>query len=269
MLDVTGSMNDSSGSGSSKLTAAKAAAKDLVDALMPDGYSGGQTTRVALVPFSQYVNVGSSLYTAVTGAAPSGSNSTCVTERTGFDKYTDVAPASGSWIGKYTVNSNKGTLSCAPTAKLMPLTNNKPGLKSAIDGLNAAGWTAGHLGTAWAWYTLSEKWAGIWPAASRPGTPSSQLKKVAVLMTDGDYNTYYRNNTESRVQALALCTAMKAAGITVYTVAFGADISAASKADLEVCASSQQHFHEALDGTALQSVFQTIAISLTQLRLTQ
>lgn len=269
MIDVTGSMNDPSGSGNSKIADARLAAKDLVNTLMPDGYTGSQTTRIALVPFSQYVNVGSTYYTAVTGAAPSGSGSTCVTERTGAQKYTDAVPASGQWIGKYTVNSNKGSLSCAPTAKLMPLSADKNGLKSAIDNLNAAGWTAGHLGTAWAWYTLSEKWASIWPAASRPGMPGQRLRKVAVLMTDGDYNTYYRNNTESRLQALSLCEGMKSAGITVYTVAFGADISSASKADLTACASSEQHFHDAQDGDALREVFQTIAISLSQLRLTQ
>ena len=88
-------------------------------------------------------------------------------------------------------------------------------------------------------------------------------------MTDGDYNTYYRNSTESRLQALALCDGMKAAGITVYTVAFGVDITSASKGDLQACASSDQHFHEALDGDALRIAFQTIAISLSQLRLTQ
>ena len=175
-----------------------------------------------------------------------------------------VGPPSVSAIARL-----KGTLSCAPTAKMMPLTNNKAGLKTAIDGLAANGWTAGHLGTAWAWYTLSEKWASIWPTANRPGQPSEHLKKVAVLMTDGDYNTYYRNNTESRVQALALCQGMKAAGITVYTVAFGIDITAASKADLQACASSEQHFHDAQDGDALRQAFQTIAISLSQLRLTQ
>ena len=62
---------------------------------------------------------------------------------------------------------------------------------------------------------------------------------------------------------------MKAAGITVYTIAFGTDITPASKNDLEACASSQQHFHDAQDGDALKQAFQTIAISLSQLRLTQ
>lgn len=269
MIDVTGSMMDYTATGNTKLADAKLAAKDLIDALMPDGYAGGQSTRIALVPFSQYVNVGSTYYTAVTNSAPAGSGSTCVTERTGTEKYTDHAPGSGAWIGKYTVNSNKGTLSCAPTAKIKPLTTDKAGLKSSIDALTASGWTAGHLGTAWAWYVLSDKWANIWPAANRPAAPSDQLQKVAVLMTDGDYNTYYRNNTESRLQAQALCTNMKAAGITVYTIAFGADISAQSKSDLEDCASSSQHFHDAADGGALRTAFRTIAISLSQLRLTQ
>jgi Flp pilus assembly protein TadG len=269
MIDVTGSMADTTASGNSKLADAKLAAKDLINTLMPDGYAGGTSTRVALVPFSQYVNVGSTYYKAVTNYDPPGSASTCVTERTGADKYTDDAPVSGSWIGRFTVNSNKGTLSCAPTAKLKPLTTDKAGLNTAIDALTASGWTAGHLGTAWAWYVLSDKWANVWPVASRPGAPSAQLQKVAVLMTDGDYNTYYRNNTASRLQAQALCAGMKEAGITVYTVAFGSDLSAQTKADMEACASSAQHYHDAADGVALRAAFRTIAISLSQLRLTQ
>lgn len=269
MIDVTGSMADPTATGNSKLKDAKLAAKDLIDTLMPDGYVSSNTTRIALVPFSQYVNVGSTYYKAVTDADPSGSGSTCVTERRGTEKYTDAAPAPGSWIGRYTVNSNKGTLSCAPVAKLKPLTTDKASLKTAIDGLTASGWTAGHLGTAWAWYVLSEKWANIWPEASRPAAPSSQLQKVAVLMTDGDYNTYFRNNTESRLQAKSLCEGMKAAGITVYTIAFGTDIAEATKADLEACATSAKHFHDAGDGGALRTAFRTIAISLSQLRLTQ
>ena len=72
------------------------------------------------------------------------------------------------------------------------------------------------------------------------------LKKVAVLMTDGEYNQQYCNSTTpntagamipdydtgtsganckspngtSTQQARSMCVAMKAAGITVYTVGF-------------------------------------------------
>ena len=151
MIDVTGSMSDTTASGNSKLADAKLAAKDLIDTLMPDGLSAPTTTRIALVPFSQYVNVGTTFYKPVTNVNTAGSGSTCVTERTGADKYTDVAPASGSWIGAYTVNSNKGTLSCAPTAKIKPLTTAKADLKSSIDALTASGWTDWYLGPARAW----------------------------------------------------------------------------------------------------------------------
>ena len=60
--------------------------------------------------------------------------------------------------------------------------------------------------------------------------------KIAILMTDGEYNTQYdvngintdrtpgagaAANGTSATQAKALCTGMKAKGIEVYTVGFG------------------------------------------------
>ena len=52
------------------------------------------------------------------------------------------------------------------------------------------GTTAGQLGTAFAWYMLSPNWADIWPADSKPAAyGTAKLRKIAVLMTDGAYNT--------------------------------------------------------------------------------
>ena len=267
VLDVTGSMNDPTASGNSKIHDAKLAAKDLVDIVMPTGYTGSQSTRVALVPFSQYVNAGP-FYTDVTGQAPAGGN-TCVTEREGADAFTDKKPGSNRWIGIFTSSSNHGgSLDCAPASQITPLSNDKDALKAAIDGYSANGWTAGHLGTAWGWYMLSHDWQDVWPAASKPKPADSNVRKIVVIMTDGDYNTNYRNGMESQSQAALLCTAMKA-DVTVYTVGFGIDMSQAAKDALKACATSEQHYFSAADGDQLREHFRTIAISLTQLRLTQ
>jgi Flp pilus assembly protein TadG len=268
MLDVTGSMAESDGSGSTKIESAKLAAKDLVKILLPDGYQNDNPTRVALVPFSQYVNVGSTVYKKVTGLNASGSK-TCVTERTGVQAYTDAEPVSGARIGVFTSSSNHGSLSCAPTAKLIPLTKDRQTLESAIDGFSANGWTAGHLGTAWAWYALSHNWDNIWPSESAPAAAGPNVRKVAVLMTDGDYNTYYRNATESQDQATNLCSGMKAADITVYTIGFGTGMSQSTKDFLKSCASSAETYFDAVDGNTLKQVFRTIAYNLSNLRLTQ
>ena len=74
----------------------------------------------------------------------------------------------------------------------MPLTNDKTALLNKIKNLTAAGSTAGHLGTAWAWYTLSPNWNTLWPAANRAAAHGTAgLKKYAILMTDGEYNIEY------------------------------------------------------------------------------
>lgn len=270
MLDITGSMSDPAGGGLSKIEAAKIAAKDLVNIVIPSNYSGTQSSRIALVPFSQYVNVGTTYYQAVTNNTYSGSN-TCVTERTGNDKYTDAAPGTNKWIGKYTSSSNQGTLSCAPSQKIIPLTSNKDGvLIPAIDSFSANGMTAGHLGTAWAWYMISPNWQNVWPNGSKPENYGPNVIKVAVLMTDGDYNTYYRNSTSAQNQAAQLCSGMKQGNnIIVFTVGFGTGMSQSSKDFLKACATDADHYFDAADADALRAAFRSIAFTITQLRLTK
>ena len=113
-----------------------------------------------------------------------------------------------------------------------------------IDKLSVAGGTAGHLGTAWAWYTLAPNWESLWSSASQPKAyGTADLRKIAILMTDGEYNTEYDTNGvktglpdagtqvngNSATQAKALCTAMKAKGITSTRWASSVGIRASAK----------------------------------------
>ncbi len=103
------------------------------------------------------------------------------------------------------------------------MTNDKADLNSKIDSFVADGWTAGAVGTAFAWYMLSPDWAEIWPDDSTPASYSDpKTKKYAILMTDGEYNTWYNGNSngDASQQAVTLCANMKAKGIKVYTVGF-------------------------------------------------
>ena len=102
-----------------------------------------------------------------------------------------------------------------------------PLLHSRIDDLTAYGSTAGALGTAWSWYSLSPKWSSIFPASSVPGSyqdvttlqgnGAPVLRKVAVMMSDGVYNTWrgWKGQSQQAVSNYAkqLCTNMKAKGI--------------------------------------------------------
>jgi hypothetical protein len=348
MLDVTGSMCDPC----TKIDAAKSAAKDLIDIVVWDDQSQ-YTSRVALAPFAEAVNVGTDLAPLVRGTVTnnsqgspqvlncasmsntstqptnkwiryprttsgtcrdSGNNATptntwqisskCVTERIGAEAYTD-APPSTAFVGKGYFGTNTDT-SCgvanhtdAEVNAIFPLSSDKTELKQRIDKLETAGSTAGHLGTAWAWYLLSPNWNYLFPSASAAGSYSDlstlnsqglpKLRKIAVLMTDGDYNINYckgveaknsdqspdincnSENAKSQSQATSLCTALKAAQagggkIEVYTVGF--QVSSAAKTFLTNCATDSSHYYDATTEDALKAAFRDIALKISTLRLT-
>ena len=304
MLDVTGSM------AGSKITDLKAAAKDLID-IVVWADQAEFTSRVALAPFSAAVNAGSVLgplvaynpSSSLTFRQRSGGNSTryrtntyCLGERTGSNAFTDVAPTGSNRIPRV-YQTSSGT-ACVPGSPIVPLTSDKDSLKTVINGFNASGNTAGHLGTAWAWYLLSPNWADVYPAASKPKSYSMLtqtgekgqplLKKVAVLMTDGEYNQQYCNSTtpntagamipdydtgssgancsspngNSTTQSRLMCTAMKAAGITVYTVGFGLGQTGSAVDTLRGCASEPHMFYNTTTGDELRNAFRHIATSI-------
>jgi Flp pilus assembly protein TadG len=320
MLDITGSM------AGSKIDDLKSAAKDLIDIVIWADQSEF-TSRVALAPFSTAVNAGDVLGPQVSYNPNSsrsfrlrnGDNSTryrtgtyCLSERIGDEKFSDAAPTGSNAIPRaYQTNNNS---SCAPQAPIMPLTSDKDKLKDLIDAkakdkngntipFKAEGMTAGHLGTAWAWYLLSPNWANVLPEGSKPkpyamlqqygekGQPL--LTKVAVLMTDGEYNQQYCNSTTnntagatipdydtgnsgancrspngtSTYQARELCKKMNDAGITVYTVGFdlpepkgGKD--ADSVVTLRGCASQPHMFYNTKTGDELRNAFRHIATAI-------
>lgn len=296
MLDVTGSMCQPC----SKLDDLKDASKDLINILVQDSQTE-HTSRVALVPFSIAVNAGD-YFEQVTGEPrttpdhfeypatcytdgvlkPSCEGrsryrvrghdySSCVVERAGTEKFTDAAPGSGvaTDLSSFDAVTGEPSSTCKPAVSIMPLSSDKRSLTDAIDSLRASGGTAGHLGTAWAWYMLSPGWNDIWPAASKAAEyRDSDTTKIAILMTDGDYNTAYQAaNGSSNTQARAICKNMKDDGITVYTVGFM--VSDAAKSFLEGCATSPSHFYNATDGDKLKLAFRSIAFKVAQLRLSK
>lgn len=292
MLDVTGSMSGS------KITTLIDAAKDLVDTVVWTDQSK-YTSRVALAPFAPAVNVGEAYYELLTNESLSYSEQVCqgkkkkkncststnyyapcVVERMGTHAYTDATPGSGSWLVSWVTATGDDEDTCTPDAPIVPLTSNKTTLKNAIDKFTAGGATAGQLGTAFAWYLISPKWASIWGTASAPGSyedlttlnsnGAPKLQKFVVLMTDGEYNTIQGSNgstSTANSRAATLCTNMKAAGIVVYSVGFQLD-SDTSKNMLKNCASSADKYYDASSNDLLISAFRDIALKISTLRLT-
>ncbi len=171
---------------------------------------------------------------------------------------------------------------------VMPLTADKTELKARIAGLEAYGATAGALGTAWSWYTISPRWSSVFTGTSRPGDYSElsriqgngrpALRKVAILMTDGVYNTWrgWKEQNQQSVSDYAkqICTNMKAAGIEIFTVGLAldelpADERAIAEATLRDCGTDISHFFSTLNVTELQTAFQQIGYQLSAIRLTR
>ena len=261
MLDVTGSMRGS------KIDDLKEAATQLVDILIQDE-SQLQKTRIALAPYAASVNTGSYANEVSGGTSRDG----CVYERDNRYAFSEVAPGRNSFFNtmRNPRRPSNRQYGC-PQAEILPLTDDKRQIKRNINNFRVGGYTAGHLGTAWAWYLISPEWANIWPSSSRPVEYSDKKTiKVAILMTDGEFNTSYLNgraNRTSSTQAQRLCENMKAEGIQLYSVAFQAPSSA--QRTLKACASSTGHYFNATNGDELIRTFKDIAVRLSKLRISE
>jgi Flp pilus assembly protein TadG len=215
---------------------------------------------------------------------PNGQLISCVTERQGTQSASDLVPANGQYVGAYNAGSTtkqnyssdgKCWVAGRELPKVIPLTNTKQTLTDFFTNATVGGATPGHIGTAWAWYMVSPEWSTIFPAASAPATyADNQTIKAVVLMTDGEYNVHYAS-AAAKDQALALCTAMKAKGVRVYTIGFGFGTTAAqdttaesnARTMLTSCSSGTNTYFFPYDSATLKETFKSIGNSLNALAL--
>jgi Flp pilus assembly protein TadG len=286
VLDVTGSMEGD------KLSSLKNAANRFIDEVVWNGQTS-QYSKVALVPFSEGVNLNNRVVEArgpLIGAScavpgcttyelSSGTyNATsCVTERTGTEKYTDAA-ISANPVG---VLYLQDATDCDKIQPVVPLTNDRTLLHKTIDALKTYGNTAGQVGLAWGWYTISPT-SGFWSGTNAPApypNAGGGLKKIAVFMTDGEFNVAYCYGVESKnscpatngdptEQALHLCDAMKAKGITIYTIGFQLEVA---KADdfMKACATDSTTYFDADNEAELGVAFAEVSKSVLELRVSK
>ncbi len=214
--------------------------------------------------------------------------STCVSDRP-TSSSTDTAPSIVR-LG-YNYPSSNGCID----ETILPLTSDKSTLHALANALSAQGSTAGHLGLAWGWYMISPNFAYLWPAAGQPRAyGANNLIKAVVFMTDGQFNTPYCSgviaadaasgsgsagdhigctspNGSSRQQAEALCDAIKAPAnhTLLYTIGFDLGGDADSLNFLRDCATEEKYFFQADNGADLTAAFQSIASSLSELRISR
>jgi hypothetical protein len=250
-----------------------AGAEDLINIVVWENQSRA-TAKVAIAPFSNVVGLDSQLFNAATGRSSGGPSVRCVVERTGSEMTTETAPRAGAYL-RALEDAVPGR-ACPENGEVVPLTADKSRLTAMVRRLGAAGSTAGHLGSAWAWYLLSPLWSGALHGESQPGSYADltnitaggfpRLRKIAVLMTDGEYNTQY-SATSSTNQAREVCRNMKATGIEVFTVGFDVGSAGTAVDTLRQCATSPSHFYNTTTGSELRRAFRDIALQASPLRL--
>ena len=290
MLDVTGSM------GGQKIADLKLAAQDAVNILLPKGKT--PRVRIGLVPYASSINAGKTFANKVTGGnlptvASAGlftinnnvPTNDCVTGRGGAEAFTDASYKTAPLGSDHrTVEGDRAYKRC-PKASVQPLTDDRDTLIKQIKKYRAEGFTAGHLGVAWSYYLLSENWRPLYKTVNKPAKYSDDVQKIAILMTDGEFNTAYEgiggrpfggNVNQSNDRAKALCENMKKQkssnpGIIIYSVAFKAPKTA--EKTLRECANKDTatttYYYSADNGAELRTAFQEIAASISNLRISR
>lgn len=279
-IDVTGSMDGADASGKRKIDGLKAAFSNFVDQVLPPGAPLGRKVRVGVVPYSAGVNLNSFAKAASNDRSVDG----CVTERL-VASYSDALPgAAGGYFATSKdsirdIDSNQGNQGyTCPTGRIKPLTDSATDLKNTVNAFSPSGTTGGHFGAQWAWNLVAEPYAPFWGGSSAPEPYSKttgsdpKLIKAVIIMTDGVNNVAFRHGS-ANTQELALCTAMKAKGVRVFSVGFGLGTdsqSVVARDTLKSCASpGPEYFADAQDAAQLDAAFRQFAAVLGKLRINQ
>lgn len=189
-----------------------------------------------------------------------------------------------------------GSNAYCPTT-MTPLTASKTTILSGISNLTAGGNTHINLGAIWAWNMLSPRWQGQWGGEmNTEGLPldygAEHMNKAAILLTDGEntmsqpvYTAYgylsdgrlgttsstttAKNTLNTKLSTV--CTAMKNKGIYIYSIVLGSssDIGTATRNLMKGCASAENYYFESPSSSELQGVFNAIADSLSNLRVSR
>jgi hypothetical protein len=271
VLDNTTSMDEPAGGGGgvTKIQALKTASHTLIDILF-----GSAPTlpnlHISIVPYNNSVNIGNTpehllwmqqgFNTTNFHGSVGNRNNDCPSN--GLNDATDDLPTTEQLRFRVPFHAN-GTPGCPqgdlgewPVRPLVPLLNDKQALHGIIDSFYTRPWTRINVGLMWGWFTISERWHGMWDDPTLPEHPNSRLTKAIILMTDGQ-NTVF--GTDDNTTA-ALCSEIKSRGILLYTVGLGTG-NQLNGPLLQACATQPHAPYFFLTPTSqdLQTAFETIA----------
>jgi uncharacterized protein YegL len=209
VLDVSGSM------GGSKLANLKVAAKQFVTTLLTE--TDEDSIAISIVPFNHNVAPPSELFDNLSIAWTHNLSSCLVFSDTDFDSvYIDplVSQTQAVFTSRYGgfQDFNEGNITCysGEESEILAYNDSETELHNKIDGLNADGWTAAHLGMKWGLALLDPKFQSVVSSLVTDelvnvrfeGLPVAysepQTKKIVVLMGDGantwefDFSSAYK-----------------------------------------------------------------------------
>ena len=277
-LDNTGSM------AGSKVNALKTSTNHLLDILF-DNASQSDSVKVGIVPFAEFVNIGTEYKNKSWFNIDKSTNIYC--EQTNWDgdfetrnkcksfKYT---PA--SWKGCVKPRDNPNDATDAPATASDPisgvpgpchvqpltrLSSNRNDLHADVVKMQASGWAYMPIGLSWAWRLL----APVDPFAEAASYEDEEWEKSILLFTDGSNTARYRNTRGSAdSRTTAVCNGIKSKNIKVYTVTLEVTDNTV-KSLLRDCATNSHHYFDATDSTSLEAAFETIAIDILSLRISR
>jgi Flp pilus assembly protein TadG len=150
-------------------------------------------------------------------------------------------------------------------AALQPLTSNWTALENKINELSPSGNTNVTIGLSWAFQALT-----VGNPLNTAAVPSEGLKKVIILLTDGDntQNRWTNSGTDIDLRTQQACANIRALDNTVNAIdLWTIRVINGNAKLLQACASKPDMYKNVQDAAQLNVVFDEIARALTNLRI--
>jgi hypothetical protein len=200
--------------------------------------------------------------------------------------------AQGDPLTFYVTSSKTPNAYCPQT--MTPMTSNKTTILNGINSMTAQGNTHVNQGAIWGWNMLSPRWRGLWGGEMDTNSlpldyRTKHMNKALILLTDGENTmsqtifTAYGYLSDGRLGSATssstavnslnsklanICTAMKQEGIYVYTIVFGSPGTTIQNL-MKNCATAENYFFMSPTNAELTTVFNAIADSLSNLRISE
>jgi Flp pilus assembly protein TadG len=255
VLDTTGSMAQLN-----KMTNLKSSVSSALNGLLNSSGENISKSKVSIVPFNDKVRVSNDVMTAMkTAGLVNGTTGSCIIDRNQpYDVSVDAAD-------KLVVATQYTRAACYNDniKEIQGLNDNISQVKTAVNGLKPDGMTNITVGIQWGMETLSTNQ----PFVSTVAFKDSKVKKVMIVVTDGDntQNRWTTSESEINKRTAKACVAAKAQGILVYTV----KVIEGDSAMLRTCASDPKYFYDLTSASQLNATMSGIFKSIYQTHLTQ